>query len=100
MLNEKFNSLIGAFMDRITVTFYSEMSQKLKNRSEKRGQIPVAQSIRELVDIGFKVEDAAEKNESDGNGNDLLDTLSEIKNLIRKNLDWSLETRFLQRFLI
>jgi|SRR5579872_5806562 len=87
-------------MERTTVTFYDEVYQKLKNRSKKNGQIPVAQSIRELVDIGFRVEEAAEKSDSNDGGNDLLEAISDIKNLLKNNLNWSLETRLLQRFLI
>ena len=87
-------------MERMTITFYEEVYQKLKNRSEKRGQIPIAQSVRELLDIGFRVEEASEKNEENGNGSDLMESLSDIKNLLKNNLNWSLETRLLQRLLI
>ncbi len=87
-------------MERTTVTFYDEVYQKLKNRSKENGQIPVAQSIRELVDIGFRVEEAAKKSDSNDGENDLLEAISDIKNLLKNNLNWSLETRLLQRFLI
>jgi len=87
-------------MERTTVTFYDEVYKKLKIRSDKNGQIPIAQSIRELVDIGFRVEEAASNNESDNSGNDLVEMFSAIKNLLITNLNWSLETRLLQRFLI
>lgn len=87
-------------MERTTVTFNDEIYQKLKIRSENNGHIPVAQSIRELVDIGFRVEEAASKNESNGSDNDLMEMFAIIKNLLINNLNWSLETRLLQRFLI
>lgn len=87
-------------MERTTVTFDDETYQKLKIRSEKNGKIPIAQSIRELVDIGFRVEEAVEKNGSNDSENDLLKAIYDIKNLLINNLNWSLETRLLQRFLI
>ena len=87
-------------MERTTVTFNDEVYQKLKIRSENHGQIPISQSIRELVDIGFRVEDASNKNDKNDQENDLINTLFELKNLLINNSKWSLETRLLQRFLI
>jgi predicted CopG family antitoxin len=88
-------------MERSTVTFYDEISEKIKRRAEKNGNQSFSQAIRELVELALKVEEAAEKSvdgtkEIDG----LAKALSELKRLSEINMSWSLETRFLSRFLV
>lgn len=87
-------------MERITVSFYDEINEKIKERARKKGISSMAQCIRELVELALKFEEMAEKSEETLQENDLLSILSEIKNLLKNNLNWSLETRFLSRFLI
>ena len=87
-------------MDRYTITFYEETSEKIKGRAQKKGISSIAQCIRELVELALKFEEMAEKSEGSLQENDLVALLSEIKNLLKNNLNWSLETRFLSRFLI
>ncbi|MHB1949659.1 MAG: hypothetical protein ACYCQI_16290 [Gammaproteobacteria bacterium] len=87
-------------MDRYTITFYDETSEKIKERAQKKGISSIAQCIRELVELALKFEEMTEKSEGSLQENDLVTLLSEIKNLLKNNLNWSLETRFLSRFLI
>lgn len=87
-------------MERITVTFYEEIYEKIKNRANKKGNISIAQCVRELVELALKFEEMAEKSDTNPKENDLVSMLSEIKNLLKNDLNWSLETRFLLRFLI
>jgi predicted CopG family antitoxin len=84
-------------MKRINVTFYDETYSKLEERKLKKGDKSVAQGIREFVELGFKIEDAAQKNNSNEAANDDLATLI---NLLKNNLTWSLETRLLARHLV
>lgn len=87
-------------MDRYTITFYEETSEKIKERAQKKGISSIAQCIRELVELALKFEEMTEKSEGNLQENDLISLLSEIRNLLKNNLNWSLETRFLSRFLI
>lgn len=87
-------------MRRISVSFYDEIYEKMEKRSSKKNLASVAQSIRELVDLGLKVEEAATDSSEDNEENSLSALLSEIKNLLKNNLIWSLETRLLSRFLV
>ena len=87
-------------MDRYTITFYEEISEKIKERAQRKGISSIAQCIRELVELALKFEEMTEKSEGSLQENDLVSLLSEIKNLLKNNLNWSLETRFLSRFLI
>ncbi len=85
---------------RITITFYEETCEKIKERTQIKGLASIAQCIRELVDLALKFEEITEKSNDKNNENDLLSLLAELKNLLKNNLNWSLETRFLSRFLI
>lgn len=87
-------------MERITVTFYDEIHEKIKERTKIKGISSIAQCVRELVELALKFEEISEKSEGKNNESDLLSLLSELKNLLKNNLSWSLETRFLSRFLI
>jgi hypothetical protein len=87
-------------MERITVTFYDDINERIKKRAERHGNQPIAQAIREMVEMCLKIEEAAEN--SDGKnkeGDELSKLISELKNLLKINMNWSLETRFLARFL-
>lgn len=85
-------------MQRITISFHDENFEKLKIRAEKHNH-PVAQTARELVDLGLKIEDAA-SSDKQTHSNDLTDSLVELKTMMKANLLWVLETRLLSRFLI
>lgn len=84
-------------MNRITVTFYDEVIEKLENRITKKGTKSIAHCIRELVDFGLKIEDAAERNESKSGNDDELKTLVKM---LQADLKWSLESRLLVRYLV
>lgn len=87
-------------MKRTTITFYDETYQKIENRVQKRGLQSIAQCIREMVDLSFKIEEAAENANGKDDKFDLSEVLLELKNLLKNNLNWSLETRLLTRFLV
>jgi hypothetical protein len=84
---------------RTTVSFYTEVYQRLEERTKQKGLASVGQSIRELVDLGLRIEDATKSNDK-GAGDELLDAILDLKNLFKNNLNWSLETRLLTRLLV
>jgi predicted CopG family antitoxin len=84
-------------MKRINVTFFEETYEKLEERMKKNGDKSIANSIRELVDLGLKIEEAARKNQ--GNHGAEEDS-RELIAMLKKNLIWSLETMFLARHMV
>lgn len=83
-------------MKRINVTFYDETYEHLEARAKKNGSKSIAEQIRDLVDLGLKVEAAAQQNgeaERDFGQEKILEMLT-------SNLVWSLETRLLTRYLV
>lgn len=85
-------------MQRITISFHDENYEKLKSRAEKHNH-PISQTARDLVDLGLKIEDAAASPDQQTKGDDLMESLVELKTMMKTNLSWVLETRLLSRFL-
>lgn len=83
-------------MKRINVTLYDEVYENLEERANKNGSKSISQQIRELVDLGLKVEAAAEKNGEDARDFDPEKLFEMLKN----NLVWALETRLLARYIV
>jgi len=84
-------------MKRINVSFYPETYEKLEKRMEKNNSKSIASSIRELVDLGLKIEEAAANSNQKNNESDFLES---FKTLLKNNLIWSMETRLLARHLV
>jgi len=87
-------------MIRTTITFQDETYKKIEDRTMQKGMNSIAHCIRNMVDICFKIEEAALKSDEDESDTDLLQAILELKTLLKSNLNWSLETRFLVRFLV
>ena len=83
-------------MRRINVTFYDETYEKLDVRMKKNSGKSIAHGIRELVDLGLKIEEAAQKNTDNPDENNAAQLMAMLEN----NLIWSLETRLLTRYLV
>lgn len=83
-------------MKRLNVNFYDEIYEHLEIRAKKNRSKSIAQQVRELVDLGLKVEAAAQKS-GDGSADDSSEKL--IK-MLKQNLIWMLETRLLSRHLV
>lgn len=88
-------------MKRITITFYPEIMEQLEKRVEEKKLQTVSQCIRELVELGLKIEAAASQktNENDFDNEEVL-LLNDIKKLLKHNLTWSMESRLLDRFIV
>ncbi|MEO8402829.1 MAG: hypothetical protein ABI597_13740 [Gammaproteobacteria bacterium] len=83
-------------MQRINVSFSENVYKILEDRRQKKDQKSLAEGVRELVDLGLRIEEASEKN----NQNQDEDELKKITEMLKKNLIWSMETRLLARFLV
>ena len=84
-------------MNRINVTFYDEIIEKLKVRTTVKKCGSTAQSIRELVDLGFQVEEAANRKNDD---NSESDGLTFIMDVMKNNLKWTLEILLITRQML
>ncbi len=87
-------------MNRINVSFYDETYEKLEERRKVNEGKSIAHCIRELVDLGFKVEESAKKNTEDHGKNDVVTMLTDLKKQMKNNLSWLLETRLLVRYIV
>jgi hypothetical protein len=88
-------------MKRINVGFYNDTLEKIQVRMEKKGLKSQADCIRELVELGLKIEEAAEKNAGQETGEDMLLTLlGKIDMYMQISLKWALETRLLTRYTV
>lgn len=86
-------------MERTTITFYNETYDYLKSRAKKQGNQSIAQAIRELVDIGIKVEKASQSDDKN-NKNSLQYLMENFKEMLKLNMSWGLETMLLSRVLV
>lgn len=84
-------------MEQITMKVDETFYEKIKIRMEKKGCKTIAQCTRELAELGMRIEEAAASQEGKNDENDMSLALV---NLLKTNLTWSLETRFIVRFLL
>jgi metal-responsive CopG/Arc/MetJ family transcriptional regulator len=87
-------------MKRISVSFYDEIHEKLEERMKNGGTPSVAQCVRELVDLGLRIEASAKEVKKKDEENDVMTSVLELKKLLKNTLKWSLEGRLLARFLV
>ena len=83
-------------MKRTNVTLYDEVYENLEARAHKNGSKSISQQIRELIDLGLKVEAAAQQNGELGSDVEQEKILGMLKN----NMIWALETRLLARYIV
>lgn len=84
-------------MEQITMRIDGEIYEKIQVRMEKNKCKTLAQCARELIELGLKVEEAAAAHDKDHREEDSLESLA---HLLKTNLCWSLETRFLVKFFM
>ncbi len=87
-------------MKRVSISFYDEIYKKLEERMQITGSPSIAQCVRELIDLALKIESAAKESHGKSEENNLIHAMTELKNLFKNNLNWSLESRLLTRFLV
>lgn len=84
-------------MERTSITFDDEIWYQLQQRAVKNGGQSIAQCVRELVDLGLKVEAHAEES---GAKEPMTAMLDDLKKLAELGLQYSLEARLIGRFLV
>jgi hypothetical protein len=84
-------------MKRINVTFYDEIIEKLEARTKAKKYGSVAQSIRELIDLGLRIEEAANQNSDKRNEKDELGIVVDV---MKNNLRWTLESLLIIRQIL
>ncbi len=87
-------------MKRPTITFTDEIYAKLESRMSQKGLKSISECVRELVDLGLRIEESSAKNTEKEDEIDVLSQVLELKNLLKNNLIWSLESRLLARLLV
>jgi hypothetical protein len=87
-------------MTRLSITFYNDIFNQLQEKAVQK-HIPIAHYVRDLVDIGLRVEEAAaQKKYGDNNHKSEVDELGDLKKLWENDLSWLLEALYLIRYLI
>jgi hypothetical protein len=90
--------LEGWIMHKISIRFYNDTFHKLQETSTKK-EIPFAQYVRELIEIGLRVEEIS-ANYDDKNKKNNVNLSTDSKILWKNNLLWSLESLYLIRCLM
>ena len=87
-------------MKRISIGFYDEVCDQLEQIRNEDGLSTLAQCVREIVDLGIRVRKAAKKSTETMAEDPVIAAVNELKKLFKSNMNWSLETRLLARFLV
>ena len=85
-------------MQRISISFFEETYQIISERAEQK-KLSIANYIRNLVELGLKVEDMSSENSSSEEESPIQKDLNILKKLLKKNLIAELESRMLTRYL-
>jgi hypothetical protein len=80
-------------MEQITLKLDDSTLEKMRARMAIKECKTLSQCARELIDLALKIEETAACNKGDSDEIDMME-------LLKNNLIWSLETRFLIRFLL
>lgn len=80
-------------MKRLNVRFDNETFEKLEARTKEKRCGSVVNSVRELVDLGLKIEDSAKQKNSD----DSSDELTFLVDVMKTTLKFSLENLLIAR---
>lgn len=83
-------------MEKITVKVDSELFKKMHERMIKKGCKTISQCGRELIDLGIKIEEKSALYEGENVESDMNSMLLEM---LKTNMIWVLESRFLLRNL-
>ncbi len=88
-------------MKRITVTFKDDLIAQLEDRMKEKKLNSLSECVRELVVLALKIEDAAkQKSHANKQDNEELVLLKDVRNLLKNNLTWTMESRLLSRLLV
>lgn len=92
--------LKGARMERITIGFYPEIYEKLEERAKQKN-LKVSQYVRQLVDLGLRIEEMSEQKSDNNTSTDPIEkALAFQQKLLQKEFLSSHETLYLVRYLL
>jgi hypothetical protein len=86
-------------MNRISITFYEEVFSKLQKYADEK-KISIAQFVREMVDIGLRVQEISNKNDQENKKDMVLEKLDEMQKLIKNNMISGYENLYLTRYSV
>lgn len=87
-------------MNQISITFPKKTKEKLHQNAQQK-EIAIAQYIRDLVDIGLRVEEMSAQKKTDGDKPDpLIAEFDLFKKLLQKDLVSSYEMLYLIRYIL
>lgn len=87
-------------MKRVNVSFYDETYEKLEAYMNENKSKSIPHCIRELVDLGLRVTEAAQKSNGKEEEDETLHAINKIQKQLKTNLGWVLETRLLVRYIV
>lgn len=82
-------------MEKITIKIEDDLLKKMNERMEQKGCKTLSQCARELIELGLKIEETAALQEGIDTENDISPLLLDM---LKLNLTWVLETRFLLKY--
>lgn len=83
-------------MEKFTIKLDKELLDKMNDRMIRKGCKSISQCARELIDLGMKIEEKADLYEGE---NVEFDPNSVLLDMLKTNMVWALESRFLLRNL-
>ncbi len=87
-------------MERITVSLYEEISEKINQRAKAKRLKPAAYT-RQLIELGLRIEEMSEQKNEDQNKEDPIEkALTSLKKLVEKEFLASQESLYLVRYLL
>jgi len=95
-IKELYFLIIGGFMERITVSFHDELYKTLEKNSEQK-KIALAKYVRDLVEIGLRIEEMTAESDEKKSG---LNGLDAIKKMLESDLKATQEILYMTRYII
>src|SRR5687767_14866146 len=87
-------------MERITISFYEEIYEKITQRAQMK-RMRVASYVRQLVELGLRIEEMSEQKQSDNTRPDPVEeALALQQKLLQKEFISSQETLYLVRYIL
>jgi hypothetical protein len=87
-------------MERITVSFSGETYEKIAKRADTK-QMKVAAYVRQLVELGLRIEEMSEQKSSENQTKDPLEkSLQLLQKLLQKEFTSNQETLYLVRYIL
>ena len=88
-------------MNRVTITLSDDLFKKIEGRRQEKSLSSAAQCMRELIELAWRIEEIAKNSAAEKDkASEELQAILEIKELLKKNMIWSMETRMLARVLV